>query len=458
LVQVDDSGEEARYGLLETIRQYALGKLVSSGEAEAVRDRHRDWYLNLAERAEPHLVGADQAAWLEVLARERGNLRATLTWCWNEANAEVGLRVTAALEWFWYVRDNWGPEGSEWLERFLALAAGPVPPTLQVKALAVRLMFDAGVPGRPRMEATWAEFRLLCEQTGDRASLVRNHWWMGRAALWEADYPRAQVLFREGITLAREAGDNWALAQELEGLGWVAEAQGENADACRWYEESLANFRPSRDWRAIAWSLLRLGETTCLQGNYPAARRCLEEAEQICRRLQHEAYLSSVLRILGMITQIEGNYVESHSLLNESLSHAEKAGHRFRVFQARLALCWLADARWETVQARALLHEAFDSLWAIDFSKTKTAICIAAILAVEVGNAEQGARLFGHADGQGLRPTMLPPDVRRAREERTQIARMAIGNEAFEAAWAIGQAMTPEEAVVDAKTGDGSGA
>src|SRR5438445_181801 len=85
-----------RYHLLETVRQYSRDRLLEAGEAEAVRERHRDWFLELAERAEPALHGPEQIAWLEQLEVEHDNLRAALEWAAATEEASAGLRLAAS--------------------------------------------------------------------------------------------------------------------------------------------------------------------------------------------------------------------------------------------------------------------------------------------------------------------------------------------------------------------------
>src|SRR5207249_12238888 len=86
LVQYEAAGHESRYRMLETVRQYARDRLLEAGEAAAVRDRHRDWFVALAERAEPRLRwGAKQVTWMDRLETEHGNLRAALEWCRDAA-------------------------------------------------------------------------------------------------------------------------------------------------------------------------------------------------------------------------------------------------------------------------------------------------------------------------------------------------------------------------------------
>ena len=108
------AGGEPRFGMLETIREYALERLAERGDEQAVRRRHAEFYLSLAEEAEPALLGPQQLSWLERLDAERDNLRAALTWATEGGEAEVGLRTGAALWRFWQLRDPTPRAASAW--------------------------------------------------------------------------------------------------------------------------------------------------------------------------------------------------------------------------------------------------------------------------------------------------------------------------------------------------------
>jgi non-specific serine/threonine protein kinase len=119
--------EQARYRLLETIRQYAREKLFESGETDALRRRHRDWFLALAERAEVEWRGPKQKEWFDRLESEHDNLRAALEWSKRDPEgAEAGLRLGAALWRFWEVR-NYVREGRQQLAELLALPEATQP-------------------------------------------------------------------------------------------------------------------------------------------------------------------------------------------------------------------------------------------------------------------------------------------------------------------------------------------
>jgi predicted ATPase len=116
------SGEVA-FSMPETVREYALARLAESGESEAIREQHAVYYLALAEAAEQELKGPWQAAWLRRLEAERDNLRAALQWAHEIRDAELGLRLAGALQWFWLMR-GYFTEGRVLLERALAAAGG----------------------------------------------------------------------------------------------------------------------------------------------------------------------------------------------------------------------------------------------------------------------------------------------------------------------------------------------
>ena len=110
--------------MLETIREYALERLEESGEAEAVRRAHAEYYLALAERAEPELTGPEQACWLDRLEAEHANLRAALGWAQTQGPASaIGVRLVGALWRFWYLRGYLG-EGRAAAEAALAAGGG----------------------------------------------------------------------------------------------------------------------------------------------------------------------------------------------------------------------------------------------------------------------------------------------------------------------------------------------
>jgi predicted ATPase/DNA-binding SARP family transcriptional activator len=138
LVQFGDTGSgPARYRLLETVRQYAAGQLEDQGPATVhdTRIAHRDYCLALAEAAAPQLTAADQAAWLDRLDAELGNLRAAIAFSQAQADPVPGLRLAAALHVYWRVR-GYAAEGAGVLRALLDAPAAQGPTPLRARALA----------------------------------------------------------------------------------------------------------------------------------------------------------------------------------------------------------------------------------------------------------------------------------------------------------------------------------
>ena len=164
LVHVEEAAAEARYRLLETIRQYGRDRLAESGEEAAVRTRHLDFYVALAERAEPEMERAGLMTWLDRLDLELGNLRAALDCCGQTSEADKGLRLASAMLLFWVVRGDLS-EGRSRFEAALSLGEGDH--LLRAKALcAVGSLGSVSRPG--------GHSRLCRGSAADRAPVGRQ--------------------------------------------------------------------------------------------------------------------------------------------------------------------------------------------------------------------------------------------------------------------------------------------
>jgi predicted ATPase/DNA-binding NarL/FixJ family response regulator len=157
---------EPRFCMLDTIREFALERLLASDEGEVIHRQHADFFLALAERAEPELLGARQEAWLDRLKREHGNLRAALGWAIEREEVETGLRLAGALRRFWSA-GGYLNEQRELLARLLALPEASAPTAGQAKTLigAARLAYVQG---------DYAEAGRLAEQSRAMATALED--------------------------------------------------------------------------------------------------------------------------------------------------------------------------------------------------------------------------------------------------------------------------------------------
>jgi predicted ATPase len=181
------SGGEPRFIMLETIHEYATEQLVASGEAATVQERHADYFLQLAEEADPHMFGPEREVWMERLDREEANLRAALAWSKADKSAvQTGLRLVGALAFYWVLRDS-VREGRTWLEGMLERTDGTDRSAARGKAL-VGAGWLAWVEGDNEAASPRAEeglsirlrartMRKVCGSSKSKVTCCTRRWW-----------------------------------------------------------------------------------------------------------------------------------------------------------------------------------------------------------------------------------------------------------------------------------------
>ena len=291
IVEAESDISGTRYRLLETIRQYALEKLVEVGEASLIRDQHLNFYLSLAERSEPHIFGFDSALWINRLDKELDNIRAAMEWSTNSGKAVAALQMAGSLVYFYY---SWSARGnllSEWQHRIqLALS-------------------------RPEgMERTLA-----------RAKALNGLGFM----YWADIYPTNRRLeLEEALDIARELGDQWNTASALRYLGLLASIQG-NYDAARSHlEQSLEIWRTmgTQGKLGLSWTLSFLGDVALNQNESSEARSIYEESVAILREIGDKNFLAYSVRRLGLLAWQEKDYGRAIVLCRESLKLNRELG------------------------------------------------------------------------------------------------------------------------------------
>ena len=251
LVIAETQRGEARYRLLETIRQYSGDRLVQSREAEDVRKRHRDWYLELAEQAHREWWGPRSQHWSERLETEHDNLRAALQHGKAEKHgAEATARLAGALHWFWHAHGHAG-EAREWLEG-APERSGEVSPLALLKVLQAATFF-AYQRGDYRRALVLGENGVaLSRDIRDKENRSLLLLWLGSVATRQRNYARATGLCEESLKLARDVGVHWLIGLALAQLGTVAREEGNCDRAAALHGESLAVARDAGDTSQIA--------------------------------------------------------------------------------------------------------------------------------------------------------------------------------------------------------------
>ena len=302
LVALDAKGE--RYGLLETVREYAQERLFSSGEEAVVRRRHADYCLALAEEAEPFTRGGpQQKRWLDLLEIEHDNLRAALTWALERPESEaLGPSMCAALWRFWCYRCHWR-EGRRWCLKALERVPGE-----SDQATRARVLMGAGAIGgylgEPDARILLENTLLLSHESGDRDVKAAALNALAKFLIDRNEIAQAQPMLEQARQINRELGNGIWEAMNLTNLSVIFRVRGEYATATATAEEALALSQRCGDRWLEAYSLSLLGGLARARGDYAAAETLHEQARVTLTELGfalEEAYELMALAELGVV-------------------------------------------------------------------------------------------------------------------------------------------------------------
>jgi predicted ATPase/class 3 adenylate cyclase len=295
LVVLDAEGR--RYRLLETMRQYAQEHLDESGERDQASARHLHFYLALAEKARPELVGPQQGVWLACLDLERENILAAHEWCDRaEGGSELGLRLVSSVRRYWIIRGLLGLGHRVTVD---ALAREEA----QEKSFArCRALSDAGqlssFMGRYGEAQTYLQEGLvIARQIGDKARVVAVLQPLGLASLGQGDLAKARTHLEEALVLSRELGNKREVAAVLNALAQVHRVDGQLDLAESLYENVLSFAHDLHDPELICIGLLNLAMVSILRGSPVRARAMLVEVLAIVEEMASKPTGQSVLEV-----------------------------------------------------------------------------------------------------------------------------------------------------------------
>ncbi|MDQ3997444.1 MAG: tetratricopeptide repeat protein, partial [Gemmatimonadota bacterium] len=446
-----------RFRLLETIRQYASDRLVEAGEGEVLRERHARYFLDLAEQAEPELRRPQQSEWLARLRAEDDNLQVALRWCRERAADEpdLGLRLAAALGWYWYVGRQ--VEGRRELAATLDAASGGSQlaraRVLQALSLALR---PAGCIVHPGTEAADAARRSLelfagvndrgraaisrlllavegvaggdvsgClgEVAAARGALAGNGDRWGQAL---ADFVEMEILLRNGaderaLSLASSAiasfedlGDDWGRSAVPMHLGAGLRLAGRAQEAVAVLHRALAVCRAAGLENNVARVYAELGGAAADVGNTEEALGWYAECERVARSLGNETMLSLAWLGYGVVARLREDPGEARRRFTDALDVTSRAG---MVTESVAALTGLAAAQLDsgdTEQAGATLARASDAAGNVGEAGVRAGVLEQrARLALGQGRRTEAAALLGEATSLRDRAVRPRPELER---------------------------------------------
>lgn len=403
LVIAEEQDEAHRYRLLETVRQYAQERLEEAEEDAQARERHLQYFLELAEEAEPQLIEATQVEWLQRLENEHDNLRAALTWAVGD---DKRLRLASALWRFWQLR--YITEGRGWLAGALANARGA---SSQLRAKALN---GLGI--------------LMARQ---------------------GEYETGAQLLQESLTIRQQADDEWGTAETLNSLGCLASDQGDYTDAQNLHEQSLAIRRRIGDKWGEAASLNNLGMTMGSMDDYSQAKSYYEISLDMYRQMQDTMRLAGVSANLGMIALNQQEYEYAISLFEQSISIFRAANSKWHL----AITCYnMGDGLLGVRKSEAASAFFADSLRLCHELGDRNGVAFALIglakTAASKNNDFLAAQLFSAtAHLRQMYHILLPDSYQKPVDHKIAVLRVRMSDQDFMRAWQSGQTMSYEEVI-----------
>ncbi|HET9906862.1 MAG TPA: tetratricopeptide repeat protein, partial [Anaerolineales bacterium] len=440
VVENRDIGNEQRYRLLETIRQYAREKLASFGQEETIRTRHLHYFLQLSELAEPALKGPAQIEWRVKLNAERDNIRVALTWA-DKTDVEAGLYLCSRFGRFWESFDI--REENDWLSTFLQKPGSQAYQRARAMALYTHLGILNYLNQRDTWRSTADECLELCRALGNQS--IEMDILLMRAGNISNAAQRADF-FQTAIKLAQASGDIWRQARTLDQVGWHYVGD----ERLSYWKQAIKLFRQAGDWRSLAQLLCIAGYFALLNSDLELAQKSLAEAAVLNDQLKDKLIKAEILSAYAQLATISGEYDQAHVYFQAELETWEELGSRLTLLWCRSHLGDLALKEGNFKEARDILTET-----ARAFFNDKTTIGVVftlekiANLCVAIGNPETAAQLIGWADAtrrklDDIRPRLEQEDV----DKCITACIESMGEIAFSDAYDEGQKMTLEEALV----------
>ena len=322
LVMAWEPGGEARYRLLEMVRQYGMEKLDESGETAEVERRHAAFFLGMAEQVEPYLNGPEQVSRLDTLEIENGNLRFAMNWAHSEGKAKIAARLGWALRRFWFVRGHQS-EGRRWMETLLERDIPPYPRS-RVAMLAALMSYAQG--DYRACEGYAPEALELSRRTSDEPCAAYALTLLGLGAMRREDFDEATARFEEALPLLRSSGEEQTVPLVLVWLGNVSLVQGDRERATHMFEEALILARRRGDRLATNIALYNLAQLALSEADFGPAARMLEEGLTLSLQMGDQANLSYFLEGLAVVAGALGEAERSARVLGAAEGSMEEAG------------------------------------------------------------------------------------------------------------------------------------
>ena len=321
LVQAAGAG---RFRMLEVVRQRAHERLAEAGEIEAVRGRHLEFFVELAERLRPSLRGAGAEASFAILEREHESIRAALSFARDGGSIELQLRLACAIHRFWTMR-GYLTEGRGWLEEALG-SPGVQPPLVRARALAGAGAIAWRQGDLEAADAYASDSVDLYREVGKDDELVGPLSVIGVVASSKGDHERARVVHEEAADLARKAGDGFGFAMSLNNQAYEAWMAADVDRAEELWNESLSAAREAQTREVTALAISGLGDVALARGGPGRAKEWFRDALGIYEQLGFPELQADMCVCLAAAARAEGGLEHAARLLGAAASLRQTTG------------------------------------------------------------------------------------------------------------------------------------
>jgi predicted ATPase/tetratricopeptide (TPR) repeat protein len=401
---------QARYRMLDTIREYAAARLADSGDSGRFQRALRDWVLRIAEDSLTVGMAGVLVPWPQRVAcslrydADSGNVAQVLAWCLEHGDVEGGLRICVAVSPRWTVRGTFA-EGGQWLDSFLARDLAAVSPQVRGAALVAR------------------------------AQLALS-----------SDPAAAGTLVGAGLELCREAGDRFWTAAALNLLAETALYLGRADEAAAHADQALSVAHAAQDGWNEGYALGTKGAIAARAGKLREARQLGSASVAVMRRIGQQWGAARALLGLGDLARHSGHPVEAHARYMEALPILEEIGARPEIARCLAGLGRVSLDLGATGQARGLLTRSIQLSQATG-SRIGIARGLEAFAALAIHEDQPGQAVRLAAAAAALREQAGLPPLPGARTGTYPAAALHLGEPAAARLWAQGQALRSEAAI-----------
>jgi len=326
-----NEGEDPRFGMLATIREYALEKMVETGRLKMVAQRHAAYFADLVAQATQARRGPQQGTWFGRLKVEEDNLRAALSWALDPAapteRLQMGAQMARDLDLYWETHGRLS-EASDWYARALKYREH-LPPELQTGLLSQASWFAQLQGDYVVAESFCQEGLVLARQTQSPELIVRVLHNLGLAAGRQGAYERADAMLSEAIDVQKAASGGVVTADLValyNNLAIVAKHLGDYERAESLLRASLDYKRAQGDQWGVAISLANLGELALVRKDYASAESSFQESLRLRQDLGDDKGMLILLAGLAELALVRGKMVSSIRLYSASQSLRQQTG------------------------------------------------------------------------------------------------------------------------------------